>query len=108
MLILLKTNFAFKKYNNRRLCHCAILYNIMYIFMSKPRCVAVVEMISKLAISDVSVNCARHLCRRKVRNLRRRSVLPIKWRTKGFRSLILYVCQDIKFRAEGFHDSWSV
>lgn len=70
----------------------------MYIFMSKPRCVAVVEMISKLAILNVSVDCTRHLCRRKERNLRRRSVLPIKWRTRI--SIADTLClPGIKFRA---------
>lgn len=65
--------------------------------MSKPRCVAVVGMISQLAISDVSVD-PRHLCRRKERNLRRRSVLPIKWRTRI--SIADTLClPGIKFRA---------
>lgn len=65
--------------------------------MSKPRCVAVVEMISKFAISNVSVD-PRHLCRLKERNLRRRSVLPIKWRTRI--SIVDTLClPGIKFRA---------
>lgn len=56
------------------------------------------RIISKLAISDVIVDCPGHLCRRKERNLRRRSVLPIKWRMRI--SIADTLCPPgIKFRA---------